>query len=257
MISKRKATAIFFYLAMVDEDFSDEERVKIDEICNSIDPEGYPKYKEEIINEYTRQTDLIIDKEDYYDVISEGVDKLLLYADENEEKDVCIRLLLWNLLVVAHSDGDYSAPERRLIKHIVRITDTDKSVFLEMEQLIKTYELLENEKKDLAASNKPYSEIAPLIAEIDSRMNNIKESSLNLIADEEMMKSIDKLEVKPDIVDNMITGIKGSASGVTNTVKDKAAPVITQVGGKMNNFVSGTFSAFSRKKNNKKQQEEI
>ena len=257
MLSKRKAITVFCYLAMIDGEFSEDEHIKIDEIGETLDNESYAGYKDEIIEQCAKQLERIIDEEDYYDVIAEGVDSLI-FDNNEEERSVGIRLLLWDLLVIAHSDGEYSPPERRLIKHIVRVTDTDKSIFLEMEQLIKTFQILEKEKNDLADSNKPYSEVAPLMTEIDSRMKAIKESSLNLIADEELMRSIEKIEVKQDIVDNAINEIKETATEATTivkdkvtpaatVVKDKASPVISQAGDKLNSFVSGAVSKFSRK----------
>ena len=137
------------------------------------------------------------------------------------------------------------------------MSDTDKSVFFEMEHLIKTYQLLEDEKNQLASSSKPYSEIAPLMTELEFRMNVIKESSLNLIADEERMKSIEKIEVKKDFVDSAINELKDSATDAKTIVKDKvtpaaaavkekASPAISQAGDKLNSFVSGAFKKIKK-----------
>ena len=49
-----------------------------------------------------------------------------------------MRLLVWDLLTIAFSNADYAYAERKLIKHIVRVTGMEHSVFFEMEHSIKT-----------------------------------------------------------------------------------------------------------------------
>ncbi len=54
-----------------------------------------------------------------------------------QTQGVGVRLLIWNMLVIAFINGECTKDEKRLIKHVVRVTKMDKSVFLEMEQLMK------------------------------------------------------------------------------------------------------------------------
>ena len=75
----------------------------------------------------------MIDQDDYYDVLSECVDRSLKQTTESIEEGMTSRMLVWNLLVNALFDRKYSDNERRLIKHIVRVLNIETSVFLEME----------------------------------------------------------------------------------------------------------------------------
>ncbi len=264
MVSKKTAMGIFCYLALVDEMLSDEEKVRIDEIGNRIDPEEYGEYAGQMLNDCIAQTKKIIDPEDYYDVVCEGADRLLSGEEDSVEKPVGIRLLIWNLLVVANADGVYSSAERRFIKHIVRITDTEISVFLEMEQMIQTYQLLEKERDRLSHSDQPYSEVAPLMEAYDTRMNHIQDSALCLIADEELTLSIRAMVVKPDLIDNVAAGIKDTTSEAAKNiknkvapaavaVKEKASPAMAQAGNKLNHMVSGAVSKFKRREPKEKE----
>ena len=68
---------------------------------------------------------------DKYNVMGEVVKQVFARQD--------VRLLVWNMLVIAFSNKNYSSFERKLIKHIVRVWNMDRTVFLEMEQIIKTH----------------------------------------------------------------------------------------------------------------------
>lgn len=205
MFTPKETITIFCYLAMVDRDFSEDEKKKISEIGQAIDSWSFMTYKDEIFSKCEKQSKNIIDEEDYYDVISEGVDEIINSAKnaKDGERNISVRLLLWNLLVISFADNDFSPSERRLIKHIVRITNTEKSVFLEMEQLINTNHTIEKEISELSASYLPYTEVYPRIEELKERSKRIIEISTNLIADESLMKSIEVIEYKPDFIDQI------------------------------------------------------
>lgn len=201
LISAKNAVAIFYYMMSVDGIKAETELQKLDEIGVQIDVENYSNYRDEMIERCENQKKSVIDEEDFYDVISEGVDKEI-YADISEDEIVIAsRLLIWNLLVVAYSDDEYHRDERRLIKHIVRLSGMPTSVFLEMEQLIRALNEVENERKWLEISERPYFEIAPIITELDKRIVVISESAKNLIADETMAPFIGASDIKPNVSD--------------------------------------------------------
>lgn len=223
MFTPKEAITIFCYLAMVDGDFSKDEREKISEIGQAVDQWSFMIYKDEIFSGCEKQTKKVIDEEDYYDVISEGVDKIINNAvtATDGERSISTRLLIWNLLVISYADNEFSSLERRLIKHIVRITNTETSVFLEMEQLINTNRIIENEIAGLSESNLPYAEVNSRIEELKKRSAQIIEISTNLIADEGLMKSIEAIEYKPDFIDRIRDSFqnnKNAASSASESV---------------------------------------
>ena len=155
LFEKKAAIKAFYYLMAVDGGITADEIACFDEIGNELDPIEFPKYRDEIIDECEKQMKTIIDDEDYYEVILEGVDKALSARIGESESGVSVRLLVWNLLVIAFSNKNYSSFERRLIKHIVRVWDMDRTVFMEMEQVIKTHTDIIAELEYTNQSNRP------------------------------------------------------------------------------------------------------
>ena len=225
LISVKSTIAIFYYLMSVDGTIAEDELQKLDEIGTKTDAENYHNYRDEIIEQCENQKCSVIDEEDYYDVISEGVDKALNSNIGEDEDVIASRLLIWDLLAIAYSDEEYHPNERRIIKHIVRTSEIPASVFLEMELLIKTATEVEKERKWLSISNRPYSEIAPIIEELDKRIAYIAESARNLIDDEIKTPSVEALEIKPTFFDH----VENSVAPIAAQVKEAAEPVTSGI----------------------------
>lgn len=88
------------------------------------------------------------------------------------------------MLAIAFSNDEYSDAERRMILHVVRITKMDRSVFLEMEQLIKTAISIKKEHIWVQTLYKPYAEVRPIVDELEKRQKVLVESAMALIEDE-------------------------------------------------------------------------
>lgn len=185
VFKKEEALKVFYYLMSVDGEISSEELTFFDEVGQELLGEEYQGKKQSLIDDCNNQIHNNIDDSDVaYDLISEGVDKALRDTIGNPSQGVSPRLLVWNLLVMALSNDEYSKTERRLIKHIVRTHSIDSSVFLEMEQMIQTLNAVSNELRWLEDSNRPYAEIRPLVEENEKRQAVIRESARALIEDE-------------------------------------------------------------------------
>ena len=184
LFEKKAAIKAFYYLMAVDEAITDDEIACFDEIGNELDSAEFLKYREEVIDECEQQIKTIIDAEDHYEVVLEGVDKALSAQTEDVENGVSVRLMVWNMLVIAFSNKNYSAFERRFIKHIVRVLDMDRSVFWEMEQIIKTHSDIVSELEWINQSNRPYSEIRPIVDELERRQKAVLACATQLIEDE-------------------------------------------------------------------------
>ena len=179
-ISTRSALQVIFYLMAADGQILQSEEERFDSIGSELDPE-YAAHKKDIITECGKQLDKVIDPEDYYDVLRDGVDLALQASRQTADTFITPKLLVWDLLAVAHSDGKYDDTERKLIKYIVRKLNVDKAVFLEMESSLLTLMDLEGELQWIKTTDRPYLTIETIVNEIADRKNVIFESVKDLI----------------------------------------------------------------------------
>ena len=180
-ISTRNALKIIYYLMAVDGELFNNEKEKFELLGQELTPD-FQDIKDELINECQKQMEKIIDQEDYYDVLQEGVEEALLSSIKTEDSFITPNLLVWDLLTLAHSDNNYDESERRLIKYVVRKLDVDKAVFLEMESSILTLLDLEKELEWIKTTDRPYLTIEAMVNEIEDRKHVIFESIKDLIS---------------------------------------------------------------------------
>lgn len=237
VIEKKSAIKAFYYLMAVDGDVSDIEIDKLNEIGNEIDSEYYNEYRESVISECLAQIDTA-DDDEYYDVIQEGLDDALLCIAEDQSQGIALRLLVWDMLVMAFVNDEYSYEERRLIKHVVRVAKMDKSIFLEMEQLLKTAVSVDKEKERISTSDKTYAEVRPIVEELEKRQKVIMESAKALIEDE--------VEYDDPYVEAEKTGV---LNDVVSKVGDKINPIASDVGAKTKEIFGKTTSEIGKKFN--------
>ena len=245
LFQKKSAVAVFYYLMSVDGQISQDELTCFDEIGNMLDAEAFPGYREEVIQSCETQLKNIIDEEDHYEVALEGVDQALAHRAEALEDGVPTRLLIWDMLVIAFSNLEYSQWERRLIKHVVRTQEPDKSVFLEMEQLMQTDAAIDRERRWIEKSDRPYAEVHPIVEELDKRRQNILACAQALI-DDELFTPIEKVTYGPNktlekakaVLEEAVSPVAGEISEKTGKffgdakakLGEAAAPLADNVG---------------------------
>lgn len=197
-IDVKSALKLTYYLMAVDGDISKIEEETFDAIGNELDS-SFQKYKIDIINECKNQLNKAIDEDDFYEVVKEGVEDILkkfitsnsngFYNDLSYDISNFFQIgiakstLIWNLLSVAMGDGKYSKEERNLIKFIVRKLDINKSIYLELENKMKTLESIDNEEKWIKTVSKPYNVVDKQIKELSNRRETIIKSLKVLIND--------------------------------------------------------------------------
>lgn len=239
LIPKKTVVSIFYYLMLIDGAVTEEELSRLDEIGEEIDPLQYPIYKDELITNCEKQLEKMIDTEDRYDVIVEAIDRLLLIPVEAPEDAIISRLLIWNMLVLAYEDEEYHAEERKLIKHLVRFTDTPSSVFLEMEQLKETDAAIYREIKWLMSSKRPYDEIDPIITELHNRQNVILASLENLLADEAYVP-VEKMNLSANEL------VEAKKDELLSELEERMTPVLDSAKSKMKESSSPYTSEFEK-----------
>lgn len=179
-VSTRAAIKIIYFLMAADGELYHGEEEKFDAIGMELDSD-FPYSKDQIMKECQACLDKVIDPEDYYDALQDGVEDALLSCKETAGTFISPKLLVWNLLSVAYSDENYNDAERRLLKYVVRKLNIDKAVFLEMESSMLTLMDIETELTWIKTTNKPYLTIEAMVNELVDRKNVIYESVLDLI----------------------------------------------------------------------------
>ena len=194
VLSLRDALHIMYCLMAVDGTVSTEEEEKFDEIGRMFDPE-FATYKDSLIEEchtaakletpvgnaYEPQTPE--DEEDYYNQIHDYVGDLIKEEAFYTTDGIRGKTLLWDLIAIAYSEGDYSANEKRLIRYFARKAGVDNTVMLEMEHTIRSLIAIENEEEWLKSTDRPYKVIEERINELADRKNTIMQGVNALIAD--------------------------------------------------------------------------
>ena len=243
IIAKMSAIKAFYYLMAVDGEVCGNELEKFDEIGREIDGKFFDNYKASLIEECRKQINTATSEDDYYDVIQEGFDEALRYEVEDQTQGIVSRLLVWDMLAIAFSNDKYSESERRIISHVVRTTKMDKSVFLEMEQLIKTAASVEKESEWIKGSEKSYAEVRPIVDELEKRQKVIIESAQALIGDEIEPDAPYRDGSKPNIFDNAKAAIGDKVSPIASEIGTKAQKAVgvakAKIGEKITPIASG------------------
>lgn len=179
-ISPVNAVKIFYYLIASDGDIAFAEEERFNQIAAEIDPE-FEEHRNYVIKTCKEHLDRIIDGDDYYDVVQDGVEEALLSEQVLDKGSVPAKLLVWDLITIANSDELYAEVERKLIKYIVRKVDIPKDVFLEMENIYLTVKDIEKEIEWIKGTDRPYRTIEKTVRELERREQAIIESVKALI----------------------------------------------------------------------------
>lgn len=200
----------------IDGNITENEKDKLIQIGKEIDNTKFDEYYEELVEECEEKLVAAHGEDEFYDIVQECLDKELLNVIEDAEQGVCSRLIIWDLLAIAYGDDDFSKDEKRIIAHVARNIDVDKSILLEMEQSFACIMDIERELENLSVSRAPYCDIRPIVDEYEHRREVLLNAIQELIADE--------LIIHPEIVD--IEG-KGESfmSSATNFISSTAGTI--------------------------------
>lgn len=181
VLSTRCALKIIYYMMAADGEIFHSEEEKFDAVGRELDP-AFADNKDSIVAECKAQLNKVMDSDDYFDVLQDGVEDALLASRPSDDSFVTPKLLVWDLLTVAYSDEHYDEAERKLLKYIVRKANIDKAIFLEMESSIQTLLDIEKELSWIKTTNKSYLTIEAMVNELMDRKNVIFESVKDLIS---------------------------------------------------------------------------
>lgn len=192
--SVRDALRIMYCLMLIDGNVSEEEEEKFNEIGLACD-QDFDSCKKQLIDECNGAVQsesaqgiefvsiASVDSEEYYDQIHDYVGDLIKEENFYQTEGVRAKWLIWNLLAIAYSEGDYSTNERRLMRYIAKKSGVDNTVLLEMEHTLSTLIAIEKEEEWLKSSDRPYKVIEERVVELSNRKNAIMQGINALISD--------------------------------------------------------------------------
>jgi uncharacterized tellurite resistance protein B-like protein len=170
-LSVKDALKLIYCLMAVDGSISPEEEETFREIGTNLDPD-FQQWKDELIADLSMKEAVLSDGDEYFDFIHDYMAEILYKAEDTGE-GIDAKTLIWDLLVMAFSEGDYSANERRLIRVAAKALNIDSAIPLEMEQTLRTITALNKEEEWLKSVNRSYSVVAEQIDELKERRETI------------------------------------------------------------------------------------
>ena len=181
IVSVKDSLKLIYCLMAADGSISPEEEEKFREIGNSLDPD-FEQWKDELTADLSMKEAVLPDEDEYFDFIHDYAAEILYKAEDTGE-GIGAKTLIWDLLVMAFSEGDYSANERRLVRFAAKAMNIDPAIPLEMEQTLRTITALDKEEEWLKSMNRPYSVIEEQVNELKERRETIMTGVHALIED--------------------------------------------------------------------------
>ncbi len=179
-ISNEAAARIAYYLMAIDQDISGDEQNKYEQICSELVVD-FASRRDAIESMCKEHIERAFGSEDYIDNILDGVTLAVIQQVPEITNGIPAKLLLWNLIAIAYSDGGYNAEEQRLIKSFARNAGIDLADLLEMENSYLTLKDLYGELEWIKTTDRQYLTIEPVINQIQHRIDVIQQGVEDLI----------------------------------------------------------------------------
>jgi len=155
---------LMYDVMILDGTVSEEEMLSFREMGKEIDPD-FETYAD-LLKENVNQS--VLDNEKEYGRVNavkmDAQSALKSFELSNPQK----KLILWNLLTIAGSDG-ITDGEQDLIRYIAEKAELNDTSYRELEMYYHTAEALEEEERKLKESGKSYKEVEPLVNEVNER----------------------------------------------------------------------------------------
>ncbi len=179
-LSSETALLAVFYLMAIDGEIRADEEEKLVEVGKELDP-SFDQHRAAIHDVCRTEFDSSMEPEKLYQFIESSVEKLLEEDVPSKDSLVTPKLLVWDMMAVAYSDGEYAGYERKLVEFVARKLEIDEAILLELESSLETMIALDKEEKWIKTTNRPYLEIEEHVNEIADRKNVIFNSIKDLI----------------------------------------------------------------------------
>ena len=178
----RHALSLFYYLMAADGELHDDEMEKFDAIYEGLDG---PEYINQKVLVHKCQSRL-----DTYSGPTEPIMRAISCADrilysptyfDLQEMLVPPKLLVWDLLAIAYSDGGCPDSERSFINHVANAVGVEDELLLEMENYMLTILDLEVEEAWIKTTSQPYAVIESVLNDLQVRKEAVFDGTYALI----------------------------------------------------------------------------
>lgn len=176
--SLRDLVALMWCLSTADGIVTGEERAKLAELAESID-ENYETYADDVERECAEHISKAVGEFGQLAACKIEAQRIV-ESMELSERDS--RLLCWNLLALANTDG-LDERETDFIRFVVRKANVDEATFEELRNYSDAIVEIEQARKALGTSDRSYSKIEPLMTEYAHREQIILGAAQALVCD--------------------------------------------------------------------------
>lgn len=181
-VSIRNALKAIYYLMASDDAIYQEEQEQYMAVGKALDTSFDEDYGQ-ITAECRGFLKQAATRNDYDQLIMKGVEDSLTLPFAGASMVIKPKLLIWNLMTIAGSDGHFDGREKEIVDYAAQVLQLDHTSYLELESSFLTLMDLEKEVQWLKNSDKPYMTIETMTNEIADRKNVIFEHVQLLIAD--------------------------------------------------------------------------
>ena len=183
-LTARDALRLFYYEMSADGKVVDDELEKFKEIGAGLSGSVPESELAAIIDDCQGKLDACQSAVSPLIPVITCIDKLLYGPSalaENEEV-VPPRLVVWNMLAIAYSDGECDAAERDLVNHVAQVVEVEESLVLEMESFAITLIDLDHEETWIKTTDQPYLTIEAALQDMEARKSAVLDGVMDLIA---------------------------------------------------------------------------
>ena len=180
VLSSETAILAIHYLMCADGVIHADEEEKLLEVAQELDLQ-FEEHKAAIKERCEQSVDMSLDREKLYQAIEGQVGALLDQDAPTKDAVVTPKILVWDMIAIAYSDGEYSDKEKALVQFVADKLEVDPTILLELESSMETLEALEEEEQWIKTTDRPYLEIEAHVNEIADRRNVIFNSIKDLV----------------------------------------------------------------------------
>ena len=174
------AIKLFYFLMAADGRIEATETEKIDLIGAELDAD-YSQHRDELFEECRACVTSGTDWETHERSLFEGARQAIAASAGAPDAIVPPKLTAWNLLVIAHSDQDIDARERRFAEHVAQLLEVEPAFLAEAEGHLLAIDELEREIDWLKSTDRPYRVIEAHVEETQRRRDAIVENARALV----------------------------------------------------------------------------
>ena len=170
--------ALLWCLAYIDGGISDDEKATLHQLSGELDAcyESYASEVEEMYLAKLQDTSSEFGQQNAAKIEARRIVESIGPSAQDA------RLLCWNLLALANSDG-LDEREIDFIRFVCEKAGLEAAVFAEMQNYSDAIVEIERAIEQLKTSGKPYGEIEPLVGELAGRQQVILEAIRALVTD--------------------------------------------------------------------------